>query len=70
VTNPGMSEVTKPAEEPHDVVADSVSIEELKEGMTALLPKISAAGKRCRTNYTQRTLGVCAPSGHIAGHIT
>jgi hypothetical protein len=49
-----------------NALADSVSIKELKEGMTALLPKISAAGKRCRTSYTQRTLGVEPPPSPLS----
>lgn len=32
-----------------NAVADSVSIKELKEGMTALRPKIEAAARRCRS---------------------
>jgi hypothetical protein len=47
-----------------NALADSVSIKELKEGMTALL--IAAAGKHCRSNYTPRTLGVCAPPSPLS----
>ncbi len=47
-----------------NAVADSVSIKELKEGMIA--STIEAAARRCGTNYTQRTLGVCAPPSPLS----